>query len=84
MSGLSSVKKKFNKILGIIFLFFFIIQHIFFRENENYNIFLLIIAICIFTDIGGYIFGKILKGPKLTKLVQIKHMQGSLVVSFCL
>ena len=34
--------------------------------------------ICIFTDIGGYIFGKIFKGPKLTKIVQIKLYSGLL------
>ena len=27
-----------------------------------------ILLICISTDVGGYIFGKLFKGPKLTKL----------------
>ena len=38
------------------------------KENFNLNYFLLIITICIFTDIGGYVFGKIFKGPKLTRI----------------
>ena len=37
---------------------------------------MLTIAICIFTDIGGYIFGKILKGPKLTKISPNKTYAG--------
>ena len=31
---------------------------------------------CIFTDIGGYVFGKIFKGPKLTKLSPNKTYSG--------
>ena len=33
--------------------------------------------VCVSTDIGGYSFGKIFKGPKLPKLVQTKLMQVS-------
>ena len=35
-----------------------------------------ILIICIFTDLGGYIFGKILKGPKLTKISPKKTYSG--------
>ena len=35
-----------------------------------------VILICIFTDIGGYIFGKIFKGPKLTKISPNKTYSG--------
>ena len=31
---------------------------------------------CIFTDIGGYLFGKIFKGPKLTKISPKKTISG--------
>ena len=50
-------------------------------------IFLITLTICISTDIGGYIFGKILKGPKLTKLSPKKTfsgMFGGFVCSFLL
>ena len=40
-----------------------------------YN-FLLILLICISTDLGGYIFGKLLKGPKLTKISPNKTYAG--------
>ena len=64
------------KLLGIIFLFFSLYSAFEIRENENYKDFLFIILICIFTDIGGFIFGKILKGPKLTKISPKKTYAG--------
>ena len=33
-------------------------------------------TICIFTDIGGYVFGKIFKGPKLTRVSPKKTYSG--------
>ena len=39
--------------------------------------FILILIICVFTDLGGYIFGKILKGPKLTKISPKKTYAGA-------
>ena len=38
--------------------------------------FLAVLLICISTDIGGYIFGKILKGAKLTKISPKKTYSG--------
>ena len=38
-------------------------------EGKGLSFFLLVITICISTDIGGYIFGKIIRGPKLIKKV---------------
>ena len=54
-------------------------------ENKIYLIF--IISICISTDIGGYIFGKLFKGKKLTKISPKKTysgMYGSFLLSFLL
>jgi phosphatidate cytidylyltransferase len=42
----------------------------------NYLYFLLITLICVSTDIGGYIFGKIFKGPKITKISPKKTYAG--------
>ena len=36
----------------------------------------MIILICISTDIGGYLFGKLFKGPKLTKISPNKTQSG--------
>ena len=46
-----------------------------FGENSLFFIFL-VITICISTDLGGYIFGKIFKGPKLTKISPNKTYSG--------
>ena len=73
---LMTKKNDLFRFLGIIFLFFSFYSTYEFRENENYKDFLFIITICIFTDIGGYIFGKIFKGPKLTKISPKKTYAG--------
>ena len=47
----------------------------------------IIIIICIASDIGGFIFGKIFKGPKLTKISPGKTVSGaigSLILSIVL
>ena len=38
---------------------------------------ILVLIICIFTDLGGYIFGKIFKGPKLIKISPKKTYAGA-------
>ena len=69
---------------GIIFLFISFYSAYMLRNYENgLTIFLLIILICISTDIGGYAFGKIFKGPKLTKISPNKTYSG-VVGSFLL
>ena len=44
--------------------------------NGDYIYFIMILFICIFTDIGGYAFGRIFKGPKLTKISPKKTYAG--------
>ena len=73
---LMTKKNNLFRLLGIIFLFFSFYSAHEFRENENYKVFLFIITICIFTDIGGYIFGKTFKGPRLTKISPKKTYAG--------
>ncbi len=70
--------KKFNslKIFGIIFLFLSFLHAFGFRENFGLYNFLFVIFICIFTDLGGYVFGKTFKGPKLTKISPNKTYAG--------
>ena len=46
------------------------------RNNSGLEVFLFVIIICIFTDLGGYIFGKIFKGPRLTKISPNKTYSG--------
>ena len=69
---------------GIIFLLISFYSAYMLRNYENgLEIFLLIVLICISTDIGGYVFGKIFKGPKLTKISPNKTYSG-VVGSFLL
>ena len=69
-------KNDLLKIFGIIFLFLSFYTTLEIRENYKVNNFLLIIIICIFTDIGGYVFGNIFKGPKLTSISPKKTYSG--------
>ena len=69
-------KNDLLKIFGIIFLFLSFYSTLEIRENYKVNDFLLIIIICIFTDIGGYVFGNIFKGPKLTRISPKKTYSG--------
>ena len=77
---------KKNKTNSFIFLNLFIFyiclfasQIYFFLSGEFENkqiVFLFILLICIFTDIGGYIFGNIIKGKKLTTISPNKTYAG--------
>ena len=70
-------KNNFHYFIGIIFLFlsFYSVFRLTNFES-NYYYFLFILIICISTDIGGYIFGKIFKGKKLTKISPNKTYSG--------
>jgi len=62
---------------GLIFIsisFYTIYKFINFENNYTY--FLIVTLICVSTDIGGYIFGNIFKGPKITKISPKKTYSG--------
>ena len=66
------------KIFGLLFLIlsFYTIYKIRNDFPNDYDYFLLIILVCVSTDIGGYIFGNIFKGPKLTQISPKKTYSG--------
>jgi len=71
-------RKKYN-FAGYFFLIIsfysaYLIRN--FDNDEKGTLFFFVIVICIFTDIGGYIVGKIFKGPKLTKISPNKTYSG--------
>ena len=73
-----SKRKKYH-LFGYIFLMFAFYSAYVLRNNfadENLIIFLLIIITCISTDVGGYVFGKTFKGPKLIKISPNKTFSG--------
>ena len=73
-------KNKSYFLLGILYLIFslFCVFQLRFNFTSDAMLFLLITNICILTDIGGYIFGKIFKGPKLTNYSPNKTYSGLL------
>ena len=70
--------KKIYYLPGVIFIFFSFYAFYLLRSEGHYVFFLLILLTCISTDVGGYVFGKILKGPKLTKISPNKTYAGML------
>ena len=72
-------KRKIYYFFGIIFLIFSFFLTYSLRNVSNEQsllFFLFVIIICISTDVGGYIFGNLFKGPKLTKLSPNKTYSG--------
>ena len=67
-------KKKIYNIFGFPFLIFSF--YTFYELSVELSLVFLIILICISTDIGGYVFGKIFKGPKLIKISPKKTYAG--------
>lgn len=72
------INKVFFKYFGFIFLIFSFYSVFKLKYDLEYkNFYLLLgISICIATDLGGYIFGKIFKGPKLTSISPNKTYSG--------
>ena len=84
---------KNNFLLKLIFKFIFFIYLLFFsklilfefldnKPNISWSL-LFLIFVCILTDIGGFIFGKVFKGRKLTKISPNKTYNG-MIGSFLL
>ena len=67
------VKKNDHKFFGTLFLFFSFYT---FYEISIAYLWSFVLLVCISTDIGGYVFGKFFKGPKLTKISPNKTYSG--------
>ena len=66
---------------GLFYLLFpFILGAYFLRGNsfESTMFFIVVLCICICSDTGGYVFGKIIGGKKLTKISPNKTISGSI------
>jgi phosphatidate cytidylyltransferase len=73
--------KKKNAIffLGLIVLFVFLLSLLRIYNFEEFNlIFLWLIILTWLSDIGGYIFGKLFCGPKLTQISPNKTWAGAI------
>ena len=81
----NSLSKTFNpKFFILNFLTFFYIFFVFcnlsyeIHKSEGPIFFLYIISICFLTDIGGYVFGKLIGGKKLSKISPNKTISGTI------
>jgi phosphatidate cytidylyltransferase len=71
-------------IFTLLILFLFLYSSWELRNLQNgFYLTLFVLFICIFTDIGGYFFGKTFKGPKISSISPNKTYSG-LVGSFLL
>jgi phosphatidate cytidylyltransferase len=71
-------KKNYIYLFGLVILSVFFLSLIKIYNSHDYNLkFLWLILIAWLTDIGGYIFGKLLGGPKLIKISPNKTWSGA-------
>ena len=81
-AGLHEVYTSFKKKVSILFLSLILslaVASIYFLrsgEDAGYTLLYFAIAVCISSDIGGYVFGKIFKWKKLTSISPNKTISG--------
>ena len=72
------------KFVGVLYLLFCSYSALVLRDRGA-DLLFFVILICVSTDIGGYVFGRLFKGPKLIKISPNKTyagMIGSFFLSF--
>ena len=70
-------KNKSYHLFGFLFLIIsFYVAYKLRNFGIDYHYFISIMLICISTDIGGYVFGKTFKGPKIIKISPNKTYSG--------
>ena len=67
---------KYIKGFGLTYIAIFYISSIIIYTEESKFFFIFLILVCAFSDIGGYIFGKLIGGFKLTKISPNKTVSG--------
>ncbi len=75
----NKISQFFCNILFLVYLsFFFIIALLGINDIHLRIILFMVTLICVASDIGGFVIGKIVKGPKLIKISPKKTISGSL------
>jgi len=78
------VKNKSLKLFGFIFLSLsYFTVHEIKNFDTNSSLFVFVISVCVGSDFGGYFFGKLLGGPKLTTISPNKTYSGFFGGIFC-
>ena len=79
-SPINKINIKFIMLNIITFFYiFFVFCNLSYEihRSEGPIFFLYVISVCFFTDIGGYVFGKIIGGKKLSKISPNKTIAGT-------
>ena len=75
----NNIKQFFFNIIFIVYIFSFCTYFVTLSSFLHLKILIFIILLtCVASDIGGFLFGKILKGPKLTKISPNKTISGAI------
>ena len=75
----NKIKQFFYNIIFIIYIFSFCTYFLIFSSFLHLKILIFVVLLtCVASDIGGFIFGKIFKGPKLTKISPNKTISGAI------
>ena len=75
----NNIKQFFFNIIFIVYIFSFCTYFLTLSSFLHLKILIFIILLtCVASDIGGFLFGKILKGPKLTKISPNKTISGAI------
>ena len=79
-NNINKKKLTFTSFLGFLFILssFLFSYYLKGETIDDITIFVFIIFVCIFSDIGGYVFGNIIGGIKLTKISPNKTYSGSI------
>jgi phosphatidate cytidylyltransferase len=81
INNIKNFNPKFLILNSITFCYIFLIFCNFsyqIYKSEGPFFFLFLISVCFFTDIGGYVCGKIIGGIKLTKISPNKTLSGTI------
>ena len=72
-----NIYKIIIKLFVIFYLYFFYFLLIKIKIEFGEEFILILLISCIFSDVGGYIIGKLFGGPKLTKISPNKTISGA-------
>ena len=71
--------KSITSIIFIIYIFLFCFYFLYFSSLIQFKILIFILLVgCIVSDVAAYFFGRLLKGPKLSKISPKKTVSGAL------
>ena len=68
----------FVQLAGLVYLLIFLYSAVMIYKILGTNFFVFVLCICVFSDIGGYIFGRTIGGKRLTKISPNKTISGSI------